>query len=179
MPMKIMMVVKNNQGKLVEVRRMVVMKQKKDYESAKKKEQTMMEMMKNQGKKTKETVMELMNAVMEITTLVEIVKNLVPVKIMIRGTIRRMVVMKKKKMMSQIKTTKQTAMEIDQTMEMMTNQGKTVKLMIVERRIVVMKKKQMIWIKKMKQMVKEMLDAVMEIMAVMIIMTKISKIRWI
>jgi hypothetical protein len=29
MPIKIMMVVKNNQGKLVEVRRMVVMKQKK------------------------------------------------------------------------------------------------------------------------------------------------------
>jgi hypothetical protein len=44
--------------------------------------------------------MELMNAVMVITTLVEIVKNPVPIKIMMRGMIRRMVVMKKKKMMS-------------------------------------------------------------------------------
>ncbi len=54
-PMKIMMVVKNNQGKLVElrgvVRRMVVMKKKKIMSRLKKKEQTMMEMMKNQGKK--------------------------------------------------------------------------------------------------------------------------------
>ncbi len=133
-----------------------------------------MEMMKNQGKKTKEMVMELMNAVMEITTLVEIVKNPVPMKIMMRGIIRRMVVMKKKKMMSRIKTTKQTVMEMEQmVMEMMTNQGKTVELMVVERRIVVMKKKQMMsQIKKMKQMVKEMMDAVMEIMAVMIIMMK-------
>ncbi len=85
-PMKIMMVVKNNQGKLVElrgfVRRMVVMKKKKIMSQLKKKEQTMMEMMKNQGKKTKETVMELMNAVMEIMALVIIVKNPVPMKIM-------------------------------------------------------------------------------------------------
>ncbi len=84
-PMKIMMVVKNNQGKLVElrgvVRRMVVMKQKKIM-SRLKKEQTMMETMKNQRKKTKEMVMELMNAVMEITALVIIVKNPVPMKIM-------------------------------------------------------------------------------------------------
>ncbi len=77
---------------------MVVMKQK-DYESAKKKanddgndEES--------GKKIKETVMEFMNAVMEIMTLVEIMKNTMPMKIMIRGMIRRMVVMKKKKMMS-------------------------------------------------------------------------------
>jgi hypothetical protein len=42
----------------------------------------MMEMMKNQGKKTKETVMELMNVVMEIKTLAKIVKNPVPMKIM-------------------------------------------------------------------------------------------------
>jgi hypothetical protein len=86
MRMKIMMVVKNNQGELVElrgvVRRMVVMKQKKIMSQLKKKEQTIMEMMKNQGKKTKETVMELMNAVMEIMTLVIIVKNPVPMKIM-------------------------------------------------------------------------------------------------
>jgi hypothetical protein len=47
-----------------------------------KKEQTMMEMMKNQEKKTKEMVMELMNVVMEITTLVKIVKNPVSMKIM-------------------------------------------------------------------------------------------------
>jgi hypothetical protein len=163
MPMKIMMVVKNNQGKLLEVRRMVVMKQKKIMSQLKKKEQTMMEMMKNQGKKTKETVMELMNVVMEITTLVEIVKNPVPMKIMMRGIIRRMVVM-----------TKQMVMEREQTvMDMMTNQGKTVELMVVERRIVVMKKKQMMsWMKKAKQIVKEMMDVVMEIMAVMIIMTK-------
>jgi hypothetical protein len=102
----------------------------------------MMEMMKNQGKKTKETVMELMNAVMEITTLVEIVKNPVPMKTMMRGIIRRMVVM-----------TKQTVMEMEQTvMEMITNQVKTVELMVVERRIVLMKKKQMrSWIKKMKR----------------------------
>ncbi len=35
-PMKIMMVVKNNQGKLVEVRRMVMMKQKKIMSQLKK-----------------------------------------------------------------------------------------------------------------------------------------------
>jgi hypothetical protein len=76
-----------------------------------------------------------------------------------RGIIRRMVVM-----------TKQTVMEIEQTvMEMITNQGKMVELMVVERRIAVMKKKQMMSrIKK----VKKMMDVVMEIMAVMIIMTK-------
>ncbi len=83
--MKIMMVVKNNQGKLVElrgvVRRMVVMKQKKIM-SRLKKEQTMMETIKNQGWKTKEMVMELMNVVMEITALVIIMKNPVPMKIM-------------------------------------------------------------------------------------------------
>jgi hypothetical protein len=84
-------------------------------------------------------VMKLMNAVIEIMTLVEIVKNPVPMKIMMREIIRRMVVMKKKKMMSRIKTSKQTVMEIEQTvMEMMTNQGKTVELMVVERRIAVM-----------------------------------------
>ncbi len=107
-----------------------------------------MEMMKNQGtKKTKETVMELMNAVIEITALVIIVKNPVPMKIMIavktnqekmvelRGMIRRMAVMKKKMIMSRIKTTKQMVME------MMTNQGKMVELMGVVRMIVVMKKK--------------------------------------
>jgi hypothetical protein len=123
----------------------------------------MMEMMKNQGKKAKKTVMELMNVVMKITTLVEIVKNPGPIKIMMRGIIRRMVVM-----------TKQMVMEMKQTViEMITNQGKTVELMVVERRIVVMKKKQMrSWIKKMKQMVKKMMDVVMEIMVVMIIMTK-------
>jgi hypothetical protein len=72
----------------------------------------MMEMMKKQQKKTKEMVMELMNAVMEITTLVIIVKNPVPMKVMmavknnqgkmveLRGLIRRIVVVKKKKMMS-------------------------------------------------------------------------------
>ncbi len=75
--------------------------------------------------------------------------------------------MKKKKMMSRIKTMDQMVME------MMTNQGKMVELMGVVRRIVVMKKKQMMSrIKKTKQTVKEMMDAVMEIMAVMIIMTK-------
>ncbi len=115
-PMKIMMVLKNNQGKLVElrgvVRRMVVMKQKKIMSQLTKKEQTMIEMMKNQGKKTKETVMELMNTVMEITALVIIVKNQAPMKKMmavktnqkkmveLRGMISRMVVMKKKKIMS-------------------------------------------------------------------------------
>jgi hypothetical protein len=36
MPMKIMMVVKNNQGKLLEVKRMVVMKQKKIMNQLKK-----------------------------------------------------------------------------------------------------------------------------------------------
>ncbi len=130
--------------------------------------------MKNQERKTKETVMELMSVVMEITTLVKIVKNPVPMKIMMRGMIRRIVVMKKKKMMSGIKTTKQMVLEIEQTvMEMIMNLGKTVELMGVVRRIVVMKKKQMMSrIKKTKQTVKEMLDAVMEIMAVMIIMTK-------
>jgi hypothetical protein len=56
--------------------------EEKDYQLTKKKEQTMMEMMKNQRKKTKETVMQLMNAVMEITVLVIIVKNPVPMKIM-------------------------------------------------------------------------------------------------
>jgi hypothetical protein len=92
----------------------------------------------------------------------------------LRGMIRRMVLIKKKKMMRRIKTTKQTMMEIEQTvMEMMMNLGKTVELMGVVRRIVVMKKKQMMsWIKKTKQTVKEMMDAVMEIMAVMIIMMK-------
>jgi hypothetical protein len=51
---------------------------------------------------------------------------------------------------------KQKVMEMEQmVIEMMTNQGKTVELMVVERRIVVMKKKQiMSWIKKTKQMVK-------------------------
>jgi hypothetical protein len=118
--------------------------------------------------------MELMNAVMEMTTLVKIVKNLVQMKIMMRGIIKRMVVIKKKKLMSGIKTTKQTVMEMEQTvMEMMTNLGKTVELMGVVRRIVMMKKKQMMSrIKKMKQRVKKMMDAVMEIMAVIIIMTK-------
>jgi hypothetical protein len=72
----------------------------------------MMKMMKNQEKNTKEMVMELMNSVMEITALVIIVKNPVPMKIMmavknnqgktveLRELIRRMVVIKKKKMMS-------------------------------------------------------------------------------
>ncbi len=55
----------------------------------------------------------------------------------LRGLIRRMVVMKEKKMTSQIKTTKQMVME------MMMNHGKTVDLMEVVRRIVVMKKKKM------------------------------------
>jgi hypothetical protein len=186
-PMKIMIMVKNNQGKLVEARRMVVIKQKKIM-SWLKKDQMMMEMMNNQGKKTKEMVMELMNVVMEITTLVKIVKNPVPMKKMmvvntnqekkvkLRRMIRRMVVMKKKKMMSQIKTTKQTAMEMEEmVMEMMVSQGKMVELMVVERRIVVMKKKQMMSrIKKTKQMVKKMMDVVMEEMAVMIIMMKIQ-----
>jgi hypothetical protein len=70
----------------------------------------MMEVMKNQGKKTKGMVVELMNVVMEIMALVIIVKNPVPMKIMmgvknnqrkmveLRGLIRRMVVMKKKQM---------------------------------------------------------------------------------
>jgi hypothetical protein len=75
--------------------------------------------------------------------------------------------MKKKKMMSRIKTTQQTVME------MMTNQGKMVELMGVVRRTVLMKKKKMmIWIKKTKQTVMELMDAVIEIMAVMINMTK-------
>ncbi len=123
----------------------------------------MMEMIKNQGKKTMETVMELMNVVMEITTLVEIVKNPVPMKTMMRGTIRRMVVM-----------TKQTVMEMEQmVMETITNQGKMVELMVVERMIVVKKEKQMMSrIKKTKQILKKIMDMVMEIMAVMIITTK-------
>ena len=78
-----------------------------DYELTNKKEQTMMEMMKNQGKKTEKMVMELMKVVMEIMALVIIVKNPVPMKIMmavknnqgkmveLRGLIRRMIVMKK------------------------------------------------------------------------------------
>jgi hypothetical protein len=121
----------------------------------------------------------LMNVVMEIMALVMIVKHPVTMKIMmavktnpekmveLRGMMRRIVAMKEKKNWSQIKTTKQTVME------MMTNQGKMVELMGVVRMIAVMKKKQMMsWIKKTKQMVMEMMDAVMEIMAVMINMTK-------
>jgi hypothetical protein len=112
--MEVMLLEKNfkeQSGKVVRSKKDGCDETEKDYESAKKKEQTMMEMMKNQGKKTKETVTELMNTVMEITTLVEIVKNPVPMKTMMRGIIRRMVVMMK-----------QTVMELDQTvMEMITN----------------------------------------------------------
>jgi hypothetical protein len=67
----------------------------------------------------------------------------------LRGMIRRMVVIKKEKMMSRIKTTEHTVME------MMRNKGKTVEPMGVVRRIIVMKKKQMMSrIKKTKQTVK-------------------------
>ncbi len=72
-------------------------------------------------------------------------------------------------------------MEMEQTViEIMTNLGKMVELTGVVRSILVMKKKQMMsLIKKTKQMVKEMMDVMMEIMAVMITMTKNSKRRWI
>ncbi len=92
-----LMAVKNNQGKKVQlrgvVRRTLVLKLKT----------------------AKETLMELMNAVMEVMLLEKIVKNLVPMKIIImvgtvmrlikevtvtRGVIRRIAVMKDKKMMS-------------------------------------------------------------------------------
>ncbi len=66
-------------------------------------------------KKAKEMLMELMNAVMKIMLLEKIVKNPVPMKIMmvvknnqgklveLRGVVRRMVVMKKKKIRGQLK----------------------------------------------------------------------------
>ncbi len=66
-------------------------------------------------KKAKESLMELMNAVMEIMSLEKIIKNPVPMKIMmvlknnqgrlveLRGVVRRMVVMKQKKVLSQLK----------------------------------------------------------------------------
>jgi hypothetical protein len=92
-----LMVVKTNQGKKVQlrgvVRRILVLKLKK----------------------AKETLMELMNAVIEIMSLEKIMKNPVPIKVMmvlknnqgklveLRGVVRRMVVMKKKKIMSQPK----------------------------------------------------------------------------
>jgi hypothetical protein len=66
-------------------------------------------------KKAKEILMELMNVVMETMLLEKIMKNPVPMKIMmvlksnqgksveLRGVVRRMVVMKQKKIMSQLK----------------------------------------------------------------------------
>jgi hypothetical protein len=87
-----LMAVKNDQGKKVQLggvmRRNLVLKLKK----------------------AKETLMELMNVVMEIMLLEKIVKNPVPMKIMmvvknnqgkvveLRGVVRRMVVMKKKRL---------------------------------------------------------------------------------
>jgi hypothetical protein len=62
-------------------------------------------------KKAKETLMELLKAVMEIMSLEKIMKNPKPIKIMMvvknnQGKlvkVRRMVVMKQKKIMSQLK----------------------------------------------------------------------------
>ena len=88
-----LMVVKTNQGKKVQlrgvVRRILVLKLKK----------------------AKETLMELMNAVIEIMSLEKIMKNPVPIKVMMvlknnQGKlveVRRTVVMKQKKIMSQPK----------------------------------------------------------------------------
>jgi hypothetical protein len=114
-----MMVAKNNQGKMVQlmgvVRRILVLKLKT----------------------AKETLMELMNPVMEIMSLEKIVKNPVPMKIIImvgtvmrlikeltvtRGVIWRLVVMKDKNMMSRLNKNEQ------RMMEMMKNQEKTVEL---------------------------------------------------
>ncbi len=96
-----LMAVKTNQGKKVQlrgvVRRILVLKLKKTKEML------------------KETLMELLNMVMEIMLLEKIVKNPMPMKIMmvvknnqgklveLRGVVRRMVVMKQKKIMSQLK----------------------------------------------------------------------------
>jgi hypothetical protein len=92
-----LMEVKNNQGKKVQlrgvVRRILALKLKK----------------------AKETLMELLKTVMEIMSLEKILKNPVPMKILmvlknnqgklveLRGVVRRMVVMKEKKMMSRQK----------------------------------------------------------------------------
>jgi hypothetical protein len=113
------MVVKNNQGKTVQlrgvVRRILVLKLKT----------------------AKETLMELMNTVMEIMSMKKIVKNPLPMKIIIlvgtvmrlikemtatSGVMWRLVVMKNKQMMSQLKKKEQMMME------MMKNQGKTMEL---------------------------------------------------
>ncbi len=91
------MVVKKNKGKKVQlrgvVRRVLVLKLKK----------------------AKETLMELMNLVIKIMSLEKIVKNPVPMKIMmvvknnqrklveLRGVVRKMVVIKQKKIMSRLK----------------------------------------------------------------------------
>jgi hypothetical protein len=179
--MKIMMVIKNNKRKLVElrgvVRKMVVMKQKKIMSQLKKWANNVGND-EESGKENKGSGYGVDERSDGDTALVITVKNPVPMKIMmgvknnqgktvkLRGMIRRMVVMKKKKMMSQLKTLKQMVME------MMTNQGKIVELMGVVTMIVVIKKKKMMsWIKKMKQTEMMMMDAVMEIMAVMIKMT--------
>jgi hypothetical protein len=114
-----MMAVKNNKGKKVQlmgvVSRILVLKLKT----------------------AKATLMELMNAVMEIMSLEKIMKNPVPMKIIIMvatvtrlikaltvtsGVIWRLVVMKDKNMMSRLKK-KELSM-----MEMMKNQGKMVEL---------------------------------------------------
>ncbi len=113
------MAAKNNQGKKGQlrgvVRRILVLKLKT----------------------AKEMLMELMNAVMEILSLEKIVKNPVPMKIIImvgtvmrfikevtvmRGVTRRIVVTKDKNMMSRLKKKEQTMMET------MKNQGKMVEL---------------------------------------------------
>jgi hypothetical protein len=88
-------------------------------------------------KTAKEMLMKLMNAVMEIMSLEKIVKNPVPMKIIIlvgtvtrlikeltvtRGVTWRLVVMKDKNMMSRLKKKEQ------RMMEMMKNQGKMVEL---------------------------------------------------
>jgi hypothetical protein len=110
---------KNNQGKKVQlrevVRRILVLKLKI----------------------AKETLMEFMNAQIEIMLLEKIVKNPVPMKIIImvgtvmrlikeltvtRGVKRRLVVLKDKNMMSQLKKKEQ------RMMEMMKNQGIMVEL---------------------------------------------------
>jgi hypothetical protein len=103
------MAVKNNQGKKVQlrgvVRRILVLKLKT----------------------AKETLMELMNTVMEVMSLEKIVKNPVPMEIVImvrtvmrlikemtvtRGNVKRVVVMKNKKMMSRLKKKEQRMIEM-------------------------------------------------------------------
>jgi hypothetical protein len=172
-----MMMAKNNQGKKVQLMGLV------------------RSILGLKLKTAKESLMELMNPVMEIMLLEKIMKNPVPMKILImggtltrlikeltvmRGVIWRLLVMKDKNMMSQLKKKEQRMMEmmknqgkmvelrepiklnpvaIEMLMAEKNHQGKTVQLRGVVRSILVLK------LKTAKETLMELINAVMEIMS--------------